>query len=400
LSKEIDILVTQALAFVQQNKEVIEHSALQVYCSALGFAIKDASLVEHHRDAYKCPKVVVRRRLSCDSEPPNKKVSSLLEISPDGRLIATVGRDQTIELWISSTGDSHIFRFQGHRSEVTSLAFSLDSQTLVSGSMDGQLRLWSLTTGSQLHLTQTTGAVTEIKFSPSRSYLSTISNELGRRRTSVLHLWNIPLITEDVDISLKFTCEEAFTMATFSSDSRLLAAATEAGSFEIRSISTGALMSSGNADINPSSISLSPDGGYLAISDGLHIQLWDMKDVPMQIAYIALAATERKHTLSISSNGRYLLYGSTVWDIEATPPTLWSGLRLPAALQRYAKGPGSLLSYEAGWIRSAHLQGPVVEIPSYYYISPCTPWRAHGSKVIFAPESGNLVIVDCDSLLS
>jgi WD40 repeat protein len=364
LGKEIDILVIQALNFIQQNKEVVEHSALQVYCSALGFTIKDTPLLEHHRDAYKCPKVVVQSRLLCDPEPPIKTGPSPLDISPDGRFIVTVGRDQSIELWIASTGDPHTFRFHGHRSEVTSLAFSLDSQTLVSGSTDGQLRFWSLTTGVQIHLIQTTGMVTQISFSHSGSYLATISSELGKRRTSVLRLWNIPPITEDGDISLKFTYKEAFIKVAFSSDSKLLAAATEVGSFEIHGTSTGTLMSSGNAATKPSSIALSPDGGRLAISDGVHIQLWDVKDVPMQIACISLAVTEEKHALSISHNGKYLLYGSTVWDIEAMPPTLWSGLRLPTALQRYAKGPGSLLSYEGGWIRSAHPQGPIVEIPS------------------------------------
>jgi hypothetical protein len=180
----------------------------------------------------------------------------------------------------------------------------------------------------------------------------------------------------------------------------LIAAVTEEGSFEIRSTSTGALVSSGNAATSPLDIALSPDGGRLAILDGFHIQLWEVQDVSTQVADMIVATTGKMHSLSISSNGGYLLHGSTVWDIEANPPSLWNGLRLPTALQSYRKGPGSILSYDEGWIRSAHPQGPLVEIPSYYNIDSDTTWRAHGSKVIFATESGSLVLVDCHKLLS
>lgn len=55
----------------------------------------------------------------------------------------------------------------GHEDDVTSVAFSLDGQTLASGSTDKTLRLWDVSTGAlQRTLTAHEGTVTNVFFSP------------------------------------------------------------------------------------------------------------------------------------------------------------------------------------------------------------------------------------------
>jgi WD40 repeat protein len=60
---------------------------------------------------------------------------------PDGKRLATAGRDRAIWLWDLETWQE-VVRLQGHTSYVWSLAFSPDGASLVSGSGDGTVRLW------------------------------------------------------------------------------------------------------------------------------------------------------------------------------------------------------------------------------------------------------------------
>jgi RNA polymerase sigma factor (sigma-70 family) len=68
-----------------------------------------------------------------------------LAFSPDGRMLAWSGWQQpTIHLLELSTGKER-YRFDGHKRRVTSLAFSADGKTLISGSEDTTAIVWDLT---------------------------------------------------------------------------------------------------------------------------------------------------------------------------------------------------------------------------------------------------------------
>ena len=69
--------------------------------------------------------------------------------APDGKTLASAGRDETIRLWHPKTSQ-HLATLTGHGGLVTSLAFSPDGKKLVSGSGDATVRLWSTETRQQL----------------------------------------------------------------------------------------------------------------------------------------------------------------------------------------------------------------------------------------------------------
>ncbi len=70
-----------------------------------------------------------------------------LSVSPDGRLLASASEDRTVILWSWPSGNRRCLL--PHPSEVYALAFSLpktqeDESHLVTGSADGQARLWTI----------------------------------------------------------------------------------------------------------------------------------------------------------------------------------------------------------------------------------------------------------------
>ena len=61
--------------------------------------------------------------------------------SPDGRTVVSGSWDKTLKLWSVSGGEC-LKTFEGHSSEVSGVAFSPDGRTVVSGSWDNTLKLW------------------------------------------------------------------------------------------------------------------------------------------------------------------------------------------------------------------------------------------------------------------
>ncbi|WP_437329392.1 eIF2A-related protein [Sorangium sp. So ce381] len=69
--------------------------------------------------------------------------------SPNGKLLASAGDDQTIRLWNADTG-KEIARLEGHINFVRTVAWHPDSRLLASGGSDQTVRLWDTSTGKQI----------------------------------------------------------------------------------------------------------------------------------------------------------------------------------------------------------------------------------------------------------
>jgi WD40 repeat protein/serine/threonine protein kinase len=143
--------------------------------------------------------------------------------SPDGRLVATAGRDGTARIWNAETGlPLHVLR--GHTSEVTSVAFAPDGNALVTSSEDHTIRFWSPDSGSAGQVLKGhTDHVLAIAFSPDGRLLASGS------RDRTVRIWD-PAGGATIAI-LGFDYMDVVRTVGFTPSGKLVFAGDEAGHF-------------------------------------------------------------------------------------------------------------------------------------------------------------------------
>lgn len=92
------------------------------------------------------------------------RVSSIA-FSPDGKTIVSGSYDNTMKLWDASNGNL-IHDLSGHEDVVRMVAFSPDGKTVASGSNDHTIRVYDVETGKLLYDKEFSGDVLSLAFSP------------------------------------------------------------------------------------------------------------------------------------------------------------------------------------------------------------------------------------------
>lgn len=78
--------------------------------------------------------------------PGHTKPVGAVVFAPDGLTVATAGQDATVRLWTISRLRSSQRAVLTHPGEVLALAYAPDGKTLATACRDGKVRLWDLTT--------------------------------------------------------------------------------------------------------------------------------------------------------------------------------------------------------------------------------------------------------------
>jgi WD40 repeat protein len=89
----------------------------------------------------------VVKKWSIEAHP---QVVRSISVSPDGKQLATAGRDGKVRLWSADTGE-RLREFSGHSGQVYATTFHPDGMYLVSAEREGnKLFQWDLTTGKKV----------------------------------------------------------------------------------------------------------------------------------------------------------------------------------------------------------------------------------------------------------
>ncbi len=109
-----------------------------------------------------------------------------VDVSPDGKFLATASEDQTAIIWDIASGKQY-FELQGHTSTVEAIKFTPDNKYVVTGGYDDLVKIWNLKTGKMVKEFKAYGTgVAEMAFSADGKYLVTSGNDIG---TSTIKLW-------------------------------------------------------------------------------------------------------------------------------------------------------------------------------------------------------------------
>jgi WD40 repeat protein/serine/threonine protein kinase len=226
-----------------------------------------------------------------------------------------------VHVWNVQTGQE-LQILVGHVNTVYSLAFSPDSQYLVTGSADDTARIWNVQTGQEVRrLVGHTSAINAVAYAPDGRSVLTGSND------QTVRLWDAQTGTE----IRKFIGHSAFVAGVaFAPDGRTVLTGSGDRTARLWDVSSGQeLLRLGHPDMTRS-VTFSPDGNFVVTDcDDGNIRLWDLEAIRASGALIPTFAIDN-HFQSFSDggfspDGKYVVLGGTedlvrVWDIRSGQP--------------------------------------------------------------------------------
>jgi WD40 repeat protein/energy-coupling factor transporter ATP-binding protein EcfA2 len=122
-----------------------------------------------------------------------------INISPDGKLIASASADNTVKLW-SIPEKKLIATFAGHTDEVRDISFNNNGKFLASASSDNTVKIWDIQRRTLITTFKGHSApILSVSFSHDGKYLASAGDD------KKVILWDLELL--DRDKLLKFACQ-------------------------------------------------------------------------------------------------------------------------------------------------------------------------------------------------
>jgi WD40 repeat protein len=234
-----------------------------------------------------------------------------LAFSPDGNLLVSASKDNTIKFWNTHNGQA-VHTLQGGKSGGFATAiFSPNGKTLASANDDRIIQLWDVASGRQTGAMDT-GAQGSLAFSPDGGMLA--SGEVKS-----VALWDV---TNRRQIGTLNGNSAAVLAVAVSPDGKVLASVDEDEAIALWDTENGGVLRSLGGPGDAVAGVFSPDGRTLASGDtGGNVTLWDVASG--KISRTLAGHTADVLSVAFSPDGKLLGSGSSDNTIK-----LWDGARL------------------------------------------------------------------------
>jgi WD40 repeat protein/serine/threonine protein kinase len=248
--------------------------------------------------------------------PGHQADVSAVVFSPNGRLLASASRDQTVKVWDAATGQERL-TLRDHNDVVTDVAFSPDGRLLASAGWDSTVRLWDIETGRLIRsFPYEGGRLYRLAFRPDGRHLAAV----GTTRLEIRDVADGRLVAH-----LEHEVGQWFYRVAYHPTGSQLAVTASAGVYFLDGESGRVLRRLDMPNQYVKCLAFSPDGHLLATGEGDlayghpgRVRLWHI-DTGMPI-FTFEGHTEPIFALGFSPDGTRLFSASQdrtvkVWDV-------------------------------------------------------------------------------------
>ncbi|AFY56498.1 WD40 repeat-containing protein [Rivularia sp. PCC 7116] len=203
----------------------------------------------------------------------HKNALRTVAFSPNGKFIASAGRDKVIKIW-NRKGDL-LKTLEGHQNVVSSVAWSPDSKTIASGSYDKTVKVWDVDDGKfKLSFKAHQNLINAVNFSPDGKNIASASVD----RT--IKLWD----TEGKLIRIyKGHIDEIYSI-DFSPDGKKLVSGSMDNTVKLWQVEDGKLIDTFRNHVSGIwKVRFSPDGKTIASASWDNtIKLWNINGILLE----------------------------------------------------------------------------------------------------------------------